>query len=501
MSALRYSRYRGLLVLAGLLIVTRVACRSRYLYDIDSINFALGMQRFDPSVHQPHPPGYFLYICLGRMFNNLFFHEANAALVAISIIASCGALVFTCLLAEAWFGKRAAWFAGLVFLFSPLVWFHGTVALTYALELFFASMSGYFAWKAYAGAESFLTLASISVAVAAGFRPSSILFLFPLLALSVSRVSRKAIVMAGSALVLSLFAWLVPMLSASGGTASYWNAFYSLWRAVPGNQTIFNSTIVNSVARFCFIIGISILCFGPAAILAFFPSRRVAPLGRSILTFCWVWLGPGLLFFTFIFLKFVNSGYLLILSPPVFALLGMRIDSWWSQYRSSSKLVILGVLLLANVLIYLRAPVYCSFAAVRRFENELESVLRDIPRIGSPKQTVIVGFDSHFLGYRHAGYYLPAYLTLQYPAVQLAGGLRIFGMQHRDTSLLRKLPLSQGKQFVFLPLPSGEKEYRDYILQLIERFPRGTLQTIAIGKHQFTTGSASDLDVLFPPTE
>jgi hypothetical protein len=29
--------------------------------------------------------------------------------------------------------------------------------------------------------------------------------------------------------------------------------------------------------------------------------------------------GPGLLFFTFIYLNFVNSGYLLVLTPPLFA--------------------------------------------------------------------------------------------------------------------------------------------------------------------------------------
>ena len=37
------------------------------LEDIDSINFALGLRHFDPALHQPHPPGYPLYIALGRV--------------------------------------------------------------------------------------------------------------------------------------------------------------------------------------------------------------------------------------------------------------------------------------------------------------------------------------------------------------------------------------------------------------------------------------------------
>ena len=37
------------------------------LEDIDSINFALGLHDFDPARHQPHPPGYPVYIVLGRL--------------------------------------------------------------------------------------------------------------------------------------------------------------------------------------------------------------------------------------------------------------------------------------------------------------------------------------------------------------------------------------------------------------------------------------------------
>lgn len=37
------------------------------LEDIDSINFALGLRHFDPALHQPHPPGYPVYVLLGHI--------------------------------------------------------------------------------------------------------------------------------------------------------------------------------------------------------------------------------------------------------------------------------------------------------------------------------------------------------------------------------------------------------------------------------------------------
>src|ERR1035437_502773 len=148
---------------------TRFGFRSHYLYDIDSVNFALALDRFDPTVHQPHPPGYLLYVCLGRLAN-LIFHDANTALVALSILFSCGAMAMIYMLADNWFGSSAASFAGLIFLFSPLAWFHGTVALTYIVETFLSALAGYVCWRLYRGSTAFLAPAAVVIGLAAGFR-------------------------------------------------------------------------------------------------------------------------------------------------------------------------------------------------------------------------------------------------------------------------------------------------------------------------------------------
>src|SRR5580658_5182138 len=81
--------------------ISRFAFRSHALYDLDSVNFALGMARFDPRVHQPHPPGYFLYICLGRLLN-CAVHDPNLALVILSILASILSVILIYELALDW---------------------------------------------------------------------------------------------------------------------------------------------------------------------------------------------------------------------------------------------------------------------------------------------------------------------------------------------------------------------------------------------------------------
>ncbi len=161
-----------LLFLAGAVAVSRFAFRSRFLYDLDSVNFALGIGRFDPRIHQPHPPGYFLYVCLGRLIDYLV-HDANLALVLMSIAAGIASVILIYLLALEWFGERAAVFAGLLFLFSPLAWFHGTVALTYSVEAFFSALMGYLCWRIDRGKANFILPTAILLGISAGVRPSS----------------------------------------------------------------------------------------------------------------------------------------------------------------------------------------------------------------------------------------------------------------------------------------------------------------------------------------
>ena len=499
----RFRRIVDLIFLTGVLLATRIAFRSHYLYDIDSVNFALGLRRFSPGEHQPHPPGYFLYIQLGRLVNMLF-QDANAALVSISIAASCGALLMIYALADHWFGRRAAAFAGLIFVFSPLVWFHGTVALTYAVEAFFSTLVGYLCWRIYRGEGKFVFYAAVIAGLAAGFRPSFLLFLLPLMLFSVAfgpvKVSRGRILAAAAVLGLIVMAWFIPMVWQSGGLNAYWSSLLSLWRIAPSKQTVFNSSVANTVARLFAIGGIYILCFGFAALLAFRKGRHEeeAAGGRTI--FMWMWIGPGLLFFTLIFLKFVNSGYLLVISPPVFAWLGLKASNWYEDlpFRKAGKIISVGGFVTFNSLIFLFAPVYCSYAGVRHFEAELESVLRSVPAVASPADTMIVGFDSHFLGYRHAGYYLPGWFTAQFPEVRLVSGPRVFAMEHGDTRLVSELPVDRFKYFLFFPLPSDDSEYGDYMNRVRTRFQNNALRTIVAEGREFTIGAVRDLPLLFP---
>lgn len=491
------------LLLAAAIVITRYPFRSHLLYDLDSVNFALGMKHFDPMVHQPHPPGYFLYVLLGRAVNALV-HDPNLALVLISIAASCGTVILIYRIGLEWFGRDAALFAGLLFLFSPLAWFHGEVALTYSVEAFFSALLGYLCWRILQGESHLAVWAAITLGACVGFRPSSSLFLTPLFLFSIRRLRLKTMVLPLGALAATIAAWFFPMIAASGGFGAYFGALTFLWDTVPAKHTLFDSSPVYSIARAATIAEIIVLMFGAMLLTPLIAMGRTQalpedPLRRAKALFTLVWVVPALLFFTFIFLKFVNSGYLLLLAPAGCLWLGFLIAS---SFRSAGvpgwqKAMALTAAAALNTLIFLAAPLYCSWRSIHNFETNLTEIQRALPAVASEPDTLVLTFDSHFLGFRHAGYYLPGYFTIEYPELKMKHGVRVFSMRGRSTRLLRNLPLTQYQRFVIFPLPEGPG-YRQYEQEVLSKLPARDLQSIHVGGKTFITGPIQDLPRLFP---
>jgi hypothetical protein len=179
--------------------------------------------------------------------------------------------------------------------------------------------------------------------------------------------------------------------------------------------------------------------------------------------------------------------------------LGLWLAEWYefSGLRRPWKIAVIAACAGTNVLIFLVSPFYCSYREIRRFEAQLESITTALPRIASARDTLILSFDSHFDGFRHAGYYLPDYLTVEYPEVNLKEGTRIFSMHDRNTQFLTELPGAPYTRFVVFPLPQGDS-YQQYFQTVKDRLSGHSLQTLSVGGHEFITGPLSDLPLLFP---
>src|SRR5438309_3969333 len=72
---------------AALVLISRILTAPKTPWENDEFLFAEAVRKFDPSLYHPHPPGYPLYVLLGKIIN-VFTNDPWRALVIVGIIAA-----------------------------------------------------------------------------------------------------------------------------------------------------------------------------------------------------------------------------------------------------------------------------------------------------------------------------------------------------------------------------------------------------------------------------
>src|SRR5262245_14812026 len=218
------------LALAALTAASRLPFRARLLPTWDAVQFSLALRNYDVVNHQPHPPGYILYVALARLVA-LAVGDPLATLVWLAIAGSAvtGALVYV--LAWRLYGRATAVGAALGLAASPLFWYHGEVGLSYTIEAALVTAVALLAWPMVEGRTVFAGWSALVLALAGGVRQSILVLLFPLwLGAAAVGLRRWRPVLGGLAiLTVVTAAWLGPMVWLSGGPSRYLDAAQELY--------------------------------------------------------------------------------------------------------------------------------------------------------------------------------------------------------------------------------------------------------------------------------
>ena len=272
---------------AGLMVATRLPFATRLLYHWDSVQFALAMDEYNVVKHQPHPPGYFLYVMAGRLVH-LLVPDANAALVTLSILAGAAAAPLLYLLARRLSGAGAAAAATLFFATSPVVWLYGEVALSDIVEGCAVTGVALLCWRARAGSRRDVLLSALALGIAGGFRQQSLPLLLPLW-LYAAWPHRWRLLLVGAALgAAAVVAWAVPMVLLSGGARAYAEAVAYVWRSMHGAAVVRAHGVgalldgAGLVLAFCLqALSLAVVPLGIWAVHAVAARRRRTPAGAG----------------------------------------------------------------------------------------------------------------------------------------------------------------------------------------------------------------------------
>lgn len=214
----------ALLVIFGVVAVSRCLFAERSFWEWDDIMFANALHRFNLQEHVPHPPGYPLFIGMGRLLN-FFLHDDLKSLVFINVFFG-SLLIFPLYFFYRYFASTlVALWAAILSLFNWVVWVYSETALSDLTSLFWVFTSLAFLYR-YEENRYFLP-GMISMGIAIGFSPQKALFgvlLLPLLLWWKVRSGARRCAATGLAgLVGTCLAWVVPLILASGGPAAYWD--------------------------------------------------------------------------------------------------------------------------------------------------------------------------------------------------------------------------------------------------------------------------------------
>lgn len=253
----------AVLVLVGGVAAGHLGVLPTTLEDIDSVNFALGVRDFDPARHRPHPPGYPIYIALGKAATAVTRAAWPAGLPdrvearALASLSLLGAVALIWLLPRALTAlsvggtnrtggpaiSRRAIIATLVFAACPLTWYltarpmsdvPGLAAACAALACLALAW-----WRQHptpagerrlepaemVASGRLIVVGALLAGIAVGFRTQTFWLTAPLLLLVLAdRAGRGmvgAMLGASVAFTLGALAWGIPLLIASGGLNAY----------------------------------------------------------------------------------------------------------------------------------------------------------------------------------------------------------------------------------------------------------------------------------------
>lgn len=307
--------------LAVLTLLSRLPYRARIPYNWDAVQFALALREYDVVKHQPHPPGYILYVALGRLVN-VVARDPTATYVLLAMLFSAATTFVVFFLARAVYDRATALAAASILAVSPLFWFYGAVGLTYAGEALFATVVAYFSFRALRGSVTDAWLAAGYLGIAGGFRQAMLPLLFPMWLAAVLLGGRARRALAGGLAILGacVVAWFVPMVWLTGGLARYVAASLDLAGTVVRPTTIVAGPFETTLRMSRYVLESLLVALGPlaaAGLLLPWYARHHGWGRREWLLAAWT--APAVLVYTLV--HFGQAGYVLTFLPALVVLL------------------------------------------------------------------------------------------------------------------------------------------------------------------------------------
>jgi hypothetical protein len=399
----------------------------KYVFHWDEVQLTLGLEQFDLRSHQPHAPGYYLFVVLGRVLKPLVASPENA----LRSVATLASAVFAGLLAwwlpaglalRARLGLVAA--AAAFVVCSPIVLFHSVAALAYTAEAI--------CWLAILLAVASrpqggrLVLLAAGIGLAGGFRQT--LIVWGVIAIAIgwlrdrSWLDGRAALLLLAGLVAGVAIWSLPMLVEVGGWDEYTAASGPLLRGNIWEKSVWHEGLAPFAQRLVRMLADLWLAAGPLIVVAAAGlAVRSHPRCRERLA-RWDLLpiGATLAFLFYAVLIYDSDGYILAVAIPLgaYALLApaelLAGSSTWRQVAAAAIVLVLALSLSLLPGGFASAADDRGYRLYAQHDAALDARIGVVRQSFDPATTVLVTSHEYWQwSFRHVMYYLPEYTVIQ----------------------------------------------------------------------------------------
>jgi len=275
---------------AFIVLASRLLTFPRTPWELDEFHFLEAVREFDPLRHHPHPPGYPLFVFLGKVFHALI-PDIFAALVALSIVSCVIGWIALYRAFQNWIDDAdVAAAAALLFYLSAGMLIHSPLALADATAIMFLALLFHAL-----SIESAIG-AAVFASAAIGCRPQLAIPLLPALAIALFLCFRtwrqRAIAIAVFTLVS--LCWLLPLVQATYGWRGFIDYEWTQAKYVVAHDAAASrgsKTLLRVAVRFILrawgstiaIAAVAILC--AIGVLPFLRAWRRGMLPLAVFTF------------------------------------------------------------------------------------------------------------------------------------------------------------------------------------------------------------------------
>ena len=264
----------------------------------DGPDWSIALVRFSLSQHTPSPPGYPIYIALGKVMH-FFVSDIHMAIVLVSVFFSGIGAALLFFIGKTLFGRAVGIIAALIFLSAPTMYFFGVTANPYGILPTTAAALACVVFLIVFKKKKYGLILGTVFSIAIGIRPQDVLFLSPLFLFGLFHLKTRERVWAVISFFVSFLLWFLPTAYAVGGIQKYIHGLrlFSEQGAVSG---ISINHLVNS--WFVILRGFFLTLGVASVFLAFYflDLLRAKKSKKQLYILFLLWIIPSLLFNAFV---------------------------------------------------------------------------------------------------------------------------------------------------------------------------------------------------------